>query len=72
VRNHIKKGNTPYKVRVDKHKKKLEFSPRDLVWLHLKKERFPFRRKNKLMVRGDGLFNIIQNVADNAYVLQFP
>jgi len=31
----------------------------DLVWLHLRKERFPNLRKSKLSPRGDGPFQII-------------
>ena len=52
VGNRIGKANTAYKARVNKHKKKMEFNPRDLVLLHLRKERFPSRRKSKLMKRG--------------------
>ena len=69
VRNHINKTNVAYKARASKHRKKMEFNIRDLVWLHLRKERFPFRRKNKLTGRRYGLFKIIEKVGDNAYKL---
>ena len=52
IRNHIEKTNAAYKARANKHRKKLEFYPGDLVWLYLRKERFPSRRKNKLISRG--------------------
>jgi len=42
----------------------MEFSLGDLVWLHLRKERFLSRRKNTLMDRGDGPFKIIDKVED--------
>ena len=66
VKNHIEKTNTAYNARVNKHRKKTEFNLGDLVWLHLRKERFLSRRKNKLMVRRDGPFKIIEKVGDNA------
>jgi len=72
VRNHIDNANAACKGMANKHRKKMEFSPRDLLWLHLRKERFPSRRKNELMARGNGPFKIIGKVGDNAYKLQLP
>jgi hypothetical protein len=46
--------------------------PRDLVWLHLRKEQFPDLRKSKLMSRADGPFKILEKINDNAYKLDFP
>jgi hypothetical protein len=34
---------------MNKHRKKVLFEPGDLVWIHLRKERFPDQRKSKLM-----------------------
>jgi len=31
------------------------------------KERFPLRRKNELMAKGDVLYNVVQKVGKNAY-----
>ena len=67
MRIHIEKAKPAYKARANKHRKHLKFSPGDLVYLHLRKEKFPSRRKNKLMARGDGPFKIIEEVGDNAY-----
>ena len=47
----------------------MEFNLGDGVWLHLIKETFSSRRKNKLMVRGDGPFKIIEKGRENAYKL---
>ena len=55
-----------------KHKKKVVFQPRDLVWVHLKNERFPSRRKNKLMLRADGPFEVLEIINDNAYKVDLP
>jgi len=40
---------------------------KDLVWLHLRNERFPNLRKPKLSPRGDGPFQIIKKINNNAY-----
>ena len=52
VRNHIEKANVAYKASANKHRKQMEFNPGDLVWLHLRKEWFPSRKKNKLWQKG--------------------
>jgi len=41
------------------------FSPRDWVWVHMRKERFPAHRKSKLQPRGDGPFLILERINDN-------
>jgi hypothetical protein len=40
-----------------------------LVWLHLRKERFPDLRKSKLMPRADGPFKVLKKITENAYKL---
>jgi hypothetical protein len=50
----------------------LDFEPSDLVWLHLRKERFPDLRKSKLMPRVDGPFKVLKKINDNAYKLYLP
>ena len=42
------------------------------MWLHMRKERFPKKRRSKLMPRGDGQFQILAKVNNNAYQLDFP
>jgi hypothetical protein len=44
----------------------------DLVWLHLRKDRFPELRKSKLMPRGAGPYKILEKINDNAYKLELP
>jgi len=41
------------------------------VWIHLRKERFPSKRKTKLMSRTDRPFEIPERVNDNAYKVNF-
>jgi hypothetical protein len=47
----------------------LIFEPGELVWLHLRKDRFPALRKSKLMPRADGPFKVRERINDNAYKL---
>ena len=42
------------------------------VWVHMRKERFPAHRKTKLHPRGDGPFQILENINDNAYKVDLP
>ena len=44
----------------------------DLVWLHLRKERFPSKRKSKLMPGSDEPFEVVEKVNDNADKLDLP
>ena len=41
----------------------------DWVWVHMRKERFPEQRKSKLQPRGDGPFQVLERINDNAYKL---
>jgi len=56
----------------NKGKRVRSFNEGDLVWLHLRKERFPQLRKSKLSLRGDGPFQIIKRINNNAYKLDLP
>ena len=55
-------------MKANKYRKKMEFNPGDVVWLHLIKEMFPSRRKNKLMASRDRAININERVGYNAYI----
>lgn len=72
VRSKIEKTNASYQAQANKHKKKVVFQPGDLIWIHLRKERFPSKRKNKLMPRVDGPFEVLEKINDNAYKIDFP
>jgi len=50
----------------------VRFEPGDWVWVHMRKERFPEQRRSKLMPRGDGLYQIIERINDNAYKVDLP
>jgi hypothetical protein len=59
-------------TKANKGRRELIFQTGDMVWLHLRKERFPEQRKSKLSPRGDGPFKVLKKVGDNAYVLELP
>jgi hypothetical protein len=52
--------NSTYKLAGDKGRKQLIFKLGELVWLHLRKDRFPALRKSKLMPRADGPFKVLE------------
>jgi hypothetical protein len=68
----IEKMNEKYRIAASKGCKEVKLEPGDLVWLHLRKERFPELRKSKLMSRPAGPFKILAKINDNAYKLELP
>ena len=48
------------------------FEPGDWVWVHMRKERLPTKRRSKLLPRGNGHFQVLERINDNAYKLDFP
>jgi hypothetical protein len=72
TKENIERMNTKYKFSGDKGRKQLDFEPGDLVWLHLRKERFLDLRKSKLMPRADDPFKVLENINENAYKLDLP
>ncbi len=59
-------------MQANKHKKAVSIKEGDWVWLHLRPERFPQKRKNKLAPRGDGPFRVLKKINENAYQLELP
>ena len=72
TKENIEHMNAKYKIAGDKGRKELIFEPGDLVWLHLRKDRFPELRKSKLMPRAAGPFKVLEKINDNAYKLDLP
>jgi hypothetical protein len=68
----IEKMNEKYRIVANKGCKKVKLEPGDLVWLHLRKERFSELRKSKPMSRAAGPFKILAKINDNAYKLELP
>jgi hypothetical protein len=67
TRTTLEKHNKDHATKMNKHKRAMIFEEGDLVWLHLRKDRFPDARKSKLHPRGDGPFKVIKRINDNAY-----
>ncbi|OMO99181.1 reverse transcriptase [Corchorus capsularis] len=72
VRAQIEKKTQHYMKNANKGRKEVIFEPGDWVWLHLRKEKFPEKRKSKLLPRGDGPFQVLERINNNAYKLDLP
>jgi hypothetical protein len=64
--------NERYRIAASKGRKKVKLEPSDLVWVHLRKDRFPDLRKSKLMPCAVGPFNVLEKINDNAYRFELP
>ncbi|XP_071918755.1 uncharacterized protein [Coffea arabica] len=72
VRANIEKRTLQYIQSANKGHRKMVFEPGDWVWIHMRKERFPVKRRSKLLPRGDGPFQVLERINDNAYKLELP
>ncbi|KAH0661533.1 hypothetical protein KY284_026464 [Solanum tuberosum] len=68
----IEKKNKEVALRRNKGRKYVVFKPGDLVWVHMRKERFPSKRKTKLDPRGSGPYKVLERMGDNGYKLDLP
>jgi hypothetical protein len=68
----IDKMNEKYRIAASKGRKEVKLESGDLVWLHLRKERFSELRKSKLMSHAADPFKILAKINDNAYKLELP
>jgi len=72
IKDKIEQSNASYQAQANKHRKQVIFNPGDLVWVHLRKERFPSKRKSKLMPRANGPFEVLERINNNAYNINLP
>ncbi|XP_049349488.1 uncharacterized protein LOC125814082 [Solanum verrucosum] len=67
---HSSTGKTPFEVVYGFNPlTPLDLLPLPLVWVHMRKERFPSKRKTKLDPRGSGPYKVLERIGDNAYKL---
>jgi translation initiation factor IF-1 len=66
----IENMNEKYCIAANKGRKEMKLEPGDLVWVHLRKDRFPDLRKSKLMPRATGPYKVLVKINDNAYTLE--
>ncbi|KAH9705016.1 Endonuclease [Citrus sinensis] len=69
---HIEKRTEQYTTQANKGHKQVVFQPGDWVWVHMRKERFPAQRRSKLLPTGDGPFQVVARINNNAYKLDLP
>ncbi|KAI4372828.1 hypothetical protein MLD38_011012 [Melastoma candidum] len=72
TRAQIEKANQRYTERANRGRRVKIFQPGDLLWIQLRKDRFPGKRKNKLMPHAEGPFKIVERINDNAYKIDLP
>jgi hypothetical protein len=72
IQQQIEKKNEQYANKANRGQKLVRFEPGDWVWVHMRKERFPEQKRSKLMPRGDGPYQIIERINDNAYKVDLP
>jgi hypothetical protein len=68
----IEKMTKKYRIASSQRRKPVKLEVGDLVWLHLRKDRFPELRKSKLMPRAASPYKILKKINDNAYKLELP
>ena len=72
VKAQIEKKMEKLASKTNQGRKQIKFEPGDWVWVHFRKERFPSKRKSKLLPRGDGPFQVLKRINDNDYVVNLP
>ena len=63
-REKITKSNASYQTQANKYKRKVVVLPGDLVWVHLRKDKFPQKIKFELSPRA---IEIMERINDKAY-----
>jgi hypothetical protein len=62
-RLNIERRTEQYATQANKGRCNLVFEPGDWVWLHMRKERFPAKRRSKFLPRGDGPFQVLECIS---------
>ncbi|RDY03942.1 hypothetical protein CR513_12404, partial [Mucuna pruriens] len=68
----MEKKGEKYAKNANKERKEVFFKEGDLVWVHLRKERFPHHRMSKHLPREDDPFKNLKKINDNSYKFDIP
>jgi hypothetical protein len=71
IKERLQSSNYEYKRRADQHRKELQFKVGDLVFAHLRKERFPRGTYNKMNMKKIGPCKILWKFEANSYEIEF-
>jgi hypothetical protein len=72
ARLNVERRTEQYATQANMGRHQLVFKLGDWVWLHMRKERFPAKMHSKFLPRGDGPFQVLKRINDNAYKLDLP
>ena len=72
TKENIEKMTEKYRIAGSQGKREVKLEPCDLVWLHLRKDRFPDLKKSKLKPCVAGPYKILEKINDNAYKFELP
>jgi hypothetical protein len=68
----LKKMNEKYRIAASKGRKEIKLESGDLVWVHLRKDRFPDLIKSKLMPCVVEPYEVLAKINDNANTIELP
>ena len=72
ARLNIERRTEQYAKQANKGCHHVIFEPGDWIWVHMRKEKFLAQRRSKLLPRGDGPFQVLESINNNAYKLDLP